>query len=164
MFIFRETILMKEYRITQEGYEKLLNDLDYLVKNKRKEIAERLKEAKNSGGDLSENLEYEYVKNEQAFIEGRIEQISDILQNYVIVDKKINKDFIDIGSLVIVRDLDENKNKEFEIVSSVESEPENMKISDESPLGKALLGRKIKDEISVKIPGKILRLKVIDII
>ncbi|HHT79128.1 MAG TPA: transcription elongation factor GreA [Actinobacteria bacterium] len=155
---------MKEYRITQEGYEKLLNDLDYLVKNKRKEIAERLKEAKNSGGDLSENLEYEYVKNEQAFIEGRIEQISDILQNYVIVDKKINKDFIDIGSLVIVRDLDENKNKEFEIVSSVESEPENMKISDESPLGKALLGRKIKDEISVKIPGKILRLKVIDII
>ena len=155
---------MKEYRITQEGYEKLLNDLDYLVKNKRKEIAERLKEAKNSGGDLSENLEYEYVKNEQAFIEGRIEQISYILQNYVIVDKKINKDFIDIGSLVIVRDLDENKNKEFEIVSSVESEPENMKISDESPLGKALLGRKIKDEISVKIPGKILRLKVIDII
>ena len=82
----------------------------------------------------------------------------------MIVDKKINKDFIDIGSLVIVRDLDENKNKEFEIVSSVESEPENMKISDESPLGKALLGRKIKDEISVKIPGKILRLKVIDII
>lgn len=82
----------------------------------------------------------------------------------MIVDKKINKDSIDIGSLVIVRDLDENKNKKFEIVSSVESEPENMKISDESPLGKALLGRKIKDEISVKIPGKVLRLKVIDII
>lgn len=155
---------MKEYRITQEGYEKLLNDLDYLVKNKRKEIAERLKEAKNSGGDLAENLEYEYVKNEQAFVEGRIEQINDILQNYVIVDKKIKKDSIDIGSLVVVRDLDENKNKKFEIVSSVESEPENMKISDESPLGKALLGRKIKDEISVKIPGKVLRLKVIDII
>ncbi|HAX18588.1 MAG TPA: hypothetical protein DCY00_08370 [Actinobacteria bacterium] len=69
-----------------------------------------------------------------------------------------------MGSIVVVRDLDENKNKKFEIVSSVESEPENMKISDESPLGKALLGRKIKDEISVKIPGKILRLKIIDIV
>ena len=154
---------MKEYRITQEGYEKLVNDLDYLVKNKRKEIAERLKEAKNSGGDLAENLEYEYVKNEQAFIEGRIEQINDILQNYVIVSKKVNKDTIDIGSFVVVRDLDENKNKKYEIVSFIESEPENMKISDESPLGKALLGRRIKEEVSVKIPGKILRLKIIDI-
>jgi len=155
---------MKEYRITQEGYEKLLKDLDYLVKVKRKEIAERLKEAKNAGGDLSENLEYEYVKNEQAFIEGRIEQINDILQNFVIVDKKVNKDVVDIGSIVVVRDLDLNKNRKFEIVSSVESEPSQMKISDESPLGSALLGKKIKDEITVKTPGKVFRLKIIDII
>jgi transcription elongation factor GreA len=155
---------MKEYRITQEGYEKLLKDLDYLVKVKRKEIAERLKEAKNAGGDLSENLEYEYVKNEQAFVEGRIEQINDILQNFVIVDKKVNKDVVDIGSVVVVRDLDLNKNRKFEIVSSVESEPSQMKISDESPLGSALLGKKIKDEITVKTPGKIFRLKIIDII
>jgi len=155
---------MKEYRITQEGYEKLLQDLDYLVKVKRKEIAQRLKEAKNSGGDLSENLEYEYVKNEQAFVEGRIEQINEILQNYVIVDKKVNKDVVDIGSVVVVRDLTENKNKKFEIVSSVEADPEKNKISDESPLGSALLGKKIKDEVSVKVPGKTLKLKVIDII
>ncbi|MCL4385426.1 MAG: transcription elongation factor GreA [Actinobacteria bacterium] len=155
---------MKEYRITQEGYEKLLKDLDYLVKVKRKEIAERLKEAKNAGGDLSENLEYEYVKNEQAFVEGRIEQINDILQNFVIVDKKVNKDVVDIGSVVVVRDLDLNKNRKFEIVSSVESEPSQMKISDESPLGSALLGKKIKDEVTVKTPGKVFRLKIIDII
>ena len=155
---------MKEYRITQEGYEKLLKDLDYLVKVRRKEIAERLKEAKNAGGDLSENLEYEYVKNEQAFVEGRIEQVNDILQNFVIVDKKVNKDVVDIGSVVVVRDLDLNKNRKFEIVSSVESEPSQMKISDESPLGNALLGKKVKDEVTVKTPGKVFKLKIIDII
>ncbi len=155
---------MKEYRITQEGQEKLINDLDYLVKVKRKEIAERLKDAKNAGGDLSENLEYEYVKTEQAFIEGRIEQINDILQNYVIVDKKINKDTVDIGSIVVVRDFNDNKNKKYEIVSSIESEPSQMKISDESPLGQALLGKKIKDEVVVKTPGKTFKLKIIDII
>ena len=155
---------MKEYRITQEGYEKLLKDLDSLVRVKRKEIAERLKEAKSAGGDLSENLEYEYAKNEQAFVEGRIEQINDILQNYVIVEKKVNKDTIDIGSVVVVRDSDLNKNRKFEIVSSIEAEPSQMKISDESPLGSALLGKKIKDEVTVKTPGKIFRLKIIDII
>jgi len=155
---------MKEYRITQEGHEKLIKDLDYLVREKRKEIAERLKEAKNAGGDLSENLEYEYVKNEQAFIEGRIEQINDILQSYVIVDKKVSKDTVDIGSIVVVRDFNDNKNKKYEIVSSIESEPSQMKISDESPLGQALLGKKIKDEVTVKTPGKTFKLKIIDII
>lgn|SRR5450830_968311 len=155
---------MKEYRITKEGHEKLLKDLDNLVKVKRKEIAERLKEAKNAGGDLSENLEYEYVKNEQAFVEGRIEQLNDILQNFVLVDKKVSKDTVDIGSVVVVRDFDINKNRKFEIVSSIESEPSQMKISDESPLGRALLGKKIKDEVTVKTPGKTFRLKIIDII
>jgi len=155
---------MKEYRITQEGHEKLIKDLDYLVRVKRKEIAERLKEAKNAGGDLSENLEYEYVKNEQAFMEGRIEQINDILQNYVIVEKKVSKDTVDIGSIVVVRDFNDNKNKKYEIVSSIESEPSQMKISDESPLGQALLGKKIKDEVTVKTPGKTFKLKIIDIV
>jgi transcription elongation factor GreA len=155
---------MREYRLTQEGYEKLLKDLDVLVKVKRKEIAERLKEAKNSGGDLSENLEYEFVKNEQAFIEGRIEQINDILQSYVIVDKKDNKHIVDIGSVVVVRDFDLNKNMKFEIVSSIESDPSQNKISDQSPLGSALLGKKIKDEVTVKTPGKTFRIKIIDII
>ncbi|MHB8276637.1 MAG: transcription elongation factor GreA [Candidatus Humimicrobiaceae bacterium] len=155
---------MKEYRITKEGHEKLLKDLDNLVKVKRKEIAERLKEAKNAGGDLSENLEYEYVKNEQAFAEGRIEQINDVLQNFVLVDKKVSKDTVDIGSVVVLRDFDINKNRKFEIVSSIESEPSQMKISDESPLGRAILGKKIKDEVTVKTPGKTFRLKIIDII
>jgi transcription elongation factor GreA len=155
---------MKEYRITKEGYEKLLKDLDYLTTVKRKDIANRLKEAKNSGGNLSENSEYEYVKNEQAFTEGRIEQINEILKNYIIVEKDTKKEKVDIGSRVILRDMTANKNVEYEIVSSIESEPENGKISDESPLGRALLGQKIKDEVNVRIPKKTLKLKIIDII
>ena len=154
---------MKKYRLTKEGYDSLLKELDDLVKNKRKEIAEILKESKEFG-DLGENPEYDYAKNEQAFIEGRIEQINEILKNYVIVDKKENKGVVDIGSTVIVKDLEENSNKKYRIVSSVESDPEKNKISDESPMGKALLNRKIGEEIIFKIPQKIKKFRIIDII
>lgn len=154
---------MKKYRLTKEGYDSLLKELDDLVKNKRKEIAEILKESKEFG-DLGENPEYDYAKNEQAFIEGRIEQINEILKNYVIVDKKENKGVVDIGSTVIVKDLEENSNKKYRIVSSVESDPEKNKISDESPMGKALLNRKIGEEIIFKIPQKTKKFRIIDII
>lgn len=154
---------MKKYRLTKEGYSSLLRELDNLVKNKRKEIAEILKESKEFG-DLGENPEYDYAKNEQAFIEGRIEQINEILKNYVIVDKKENKGVVDIGSTVIVKDLEENINKKYRIVSSVESDPEKNKISDESPMGKALLNRKIDAEVVFKIPQKIKKFRIVDII
>ena len=155
---------MKEYKITKEGYERLLKDLEYLMNEKRKDIASRLKEAKNTGGNLSENSEYEFVKNEQAFTEGRIEQINEILKNYKIVDKNTKKEKVDIGSSVVLRDMVANKNIKYKIVSSIESEPENGKISDESPLGRSLLGKKIKDEVNVRTPKKTLNLKIIDII
>ena len=154
---------MKKYRLTKEGYSSLLRELDNLVKNKRKEIAEILKESKEFG-DLSENPEYDYAKNEQAFIEGRIEQINEILKNYVIVDKKENKGVVDIGSTVIVKDLEENINKKYKIVSSVESDPEKNKISDESPMGKVLINRKIGEEVIFKVPQKIKKFRIIDII
>jgi len=154
---------VKKYRLTKEGYSSLLRELDNLVKNKRKEIAEILKESKEFG-DLGENPEYDYAKNEQAFIEGRIEQINEILKNYVIVDKKENKGVVDIGSTVIVKDLEENINKKYRIVSSVESDPEKNKISDESPMGKALLNRKIDAEVVFKIPQKIKKFRIVDII
>ncbi len=154
---------MKKYRLTKEGYSSLLRELDNLVKNKRKEIAEILKESKEFG-DLGENPEYDYAKNEQAFIEGRIEQINEILKNYVIVDKKENKGVVDIGSTVIVKDLEENINKKYKIVSSVESDPEKNKISDESPMGKALLNREIGAEVVFKIPQKIKKFRIVDII
>lgn len=154
---------MKEYRLTKEGYEELLKEREDLINNKRKEIAERLKEAKNSGGDLTENSEYEYTKNEQAFIEGRIEQINEILSNYVIIEKKTNKGLVELGTTVVVRDVDKKKDKEFKMVSSIESDPEKNKISDESPMGRALLGKKIGDEVVVKTPEDTKRLQIMKI-
>jgi len=154
---------MKEYRLTKEGYDKLIEEREDLVSNKRKEIAERLKDAKDNAGDLSENTEYEYAKNEQAFIEGRIEQINGILNNHVIIEGNNHNDVIDIGSNIEVEDLDSNKKRKYMLVSSVESDPENNKISDESPMGMALLGRKVGDEIQVKTPQSMIKLKVLKI-
>ena len=154
---------MKEYRLTKEGYEELVKEREDLINNKRKEIAGRLKDAKNSGGDLTENSEYEYAKNEQAFIEGRIEQVSEILSNHIIIEKEENKELVELGATVVVRDVDKKRNKEFRIVSSIESNPEKNKISDESPMGRALLSKKIGDEVLVKTPKDTKRLKIIKI-
>jgi len=153
---------VKEYRLTKEGLEMLQKELDDLVKNKRKEVAERLKDSKEFGGDLTENPEYEHAKNDQAFIEGRIEQISEILQNYVIVEKERGN--IDLGSTVIVKDLTDKKEKKFKIVSSIESDPEKNKISEESPVGKALLNKKVGDVITVKTSHTVKNFKVINIL
>lgn len=153
---------MKEYRLTQEGLKMLQSELDDLVKNKRKEVAERLRESKEFGGDLTENPEYEHAKNDQAFIEGRIEQISEILQNYIIVENG-DKGRIDLGAVVILKDMDDKKEKKFKIVSSIESDPEKNKISDESPVGKALLNKIAGDTITVKTPVTTKTYKIIDI-
>ena len=153
---------MKEYRLTQEGLKMLQSELDDLIKNKRKEVAERLRESKEFGGDLTENPEYEHAKNDQAFIEGRIEQISEILQNYIIVENEI-KGRIDLGAVVILKDMDDKKEKKFKIVSSIESDPEKNKISDESPVGKALLNKIVGDTITVKTPVTTKTYKIIDI-
>jgi transcription elongation factor GreA len=154
---------MKEYRLTKEGYEELLKEREDLINNKRKEIAERLKDAKKSGGDLAENSEYEYAKNEQAFTEGRIEQINEILSNYIIIKKNNNKGTVNLGAVVVVKDLVKKREKEFIIVSSIESDPEKNKISDESPMGRALLGRRIGDEVLVKTPNDTKKLKIMRI-
>ena len=152
---------MKPYQLTKEGYEKLLEEKEDLIHNKRKEIAERLKEAKETAGDLAENSEYEYAKNEQAFIEGRIEQINEILNNHDIVKENTHKGIAEIGSTVVVRDIDKKVNSEYKIVSSVESDPEKNKISNESPMGKAILNKKIGDEVVFKTPEATRRLKIV---
>jgi len=154
---------MKEYRLTKEGYDKLIKEQEDLINNKRKEIAERLKDAKDNAGDLSENTEYEYAKNEQAFIEGRIEQINEILNNHVIINGNDKKGIVDIGSTVELKDLENNKKRKYLLVSSVESDPENHKISDESPMGRAILGKKSGDEIEVKTPQSKLKLKIVKV-
>jgi transcription elongation factor GreA len=155
---------MKEYRITKEGLEMLQNELDDLVKNKRKEVAQRSKEAKEFSGELIENPEYEHAKTDQAFIEGRIEQINEILQNYKIVEKEKNGTIVDLGSTVVVQDLDTKKSSKFKIVSTIESDPEKNKISDESPVGRSLLNKKINDVVRVKTAFAVKNLKIVDIL
>jgi transcription elongation factor GreA len=154
---------MKEYRLTKEGLSMLQNELQDLINNKRKDVAQRLKEAKEFGGDLAENPEYEHAKNDQAFIEGRIEQINEILQNYVIVENN-KKHIVDLGITVLVKDLDEKKERKFKIVSSIESDPEKNKISDESPVGKALLHKKIGDIVKVKTPQNTKSFQIVEIL
>ena len=154
---------MKEYRLTKEGYENLIKEFDDLVNNKRKEIAERLKEAKENSGDLTENAEYEYAKNEQAFIEGRIEQISEIIKNHVIIKENVSNGLIELGSAVKVKDLETSREREFKIVSSIESDPDKNKISDESPLGRAILNKKAGEEVIFKTPGKTRKFKIIKV-
>jgi len=153
---------MKEYRLTNEGLEMLQKEYDDLIKNKRKEVAERLKDAKEFGGDLTENPEYEHAKNDQAFIEGRIEQISEILQNYILIENG-ETGTVDLGSVVVLKDLDDKKEKKYKIVSSIESDPEKNKISDESPVGRALLNKKTGDIITVKTPMATRNFKIIEI-
>ena len=152
---------MKPYQLTKEGYKKLLKEKEDLMLNKRKEIAEGLKEAKETAGDLAENSEYEYAKTEQAFIEGRIEQVNEILNNYAIIKENAHKNIVEIGSTVVVRDMGKNKNSEYQIVSSVESDPEKNKVSNESPMGKAILHKKIGDEVIFKTPEATRKLKIV---
>lgn len=141
--------------LTKEGLEKLKEELNNLVLNKRKEVATRIKEAKEFG-DLSENSEYEEAKNEQAFIEGRIAEIQKILKNSVLISNRGKSgDKVSVGSKVTVEI--EGELTEFIIVGSHEANPMEGKISNESPIGQALLNKKIGEEIEVEVPaGKLI--------
>lgn len=143
--------------ITKEGLKKLQDELEYLKKTKRAEVAERLKEA-ISYGDLSENAEYEEAKNEQAFVEGRILELEKQIKNATIIKehdaKAIKSTVIDIGSVVTVRNKTENEDPEtYTIVGSMEADPIEHKISNESPIGRALLGREKGDTVNVTAPA-----------
>lgn len=149
-----------ETYLTKEGLEKIKKELDLLVNIKRKEIIERIQIAK-SYGDLSENAEYESAKSEQSFIEGRIEEIQDILKKVKII-KKTHDGAVGLGSKVILK-IDGGE-EEYQIVGSREANPSERKISDESPIGQALLGKKVGETVEVEAPdGKInYKIKVIE--
>lgn len=152
---------MSEQIITQEGYNKLKEELDFLSTVKRKEIAERIERAKELG-DLSENAEYSEAKDAQALNEGRILELADILKNVVVVDSVGNKKGeVDMGSKVKVQV--NGKEKEYEIVSFNEADPLNGKISNESPLGMAFLGKKKGDELKVETPKGQVTYKIISV-
>ncbi|MDU1599463.1 transcription elongation factor GreA [Peptostreptococcus anaerobius] len=153
----------KEIILTQEGFDKLEEELELLKTTRRKEVAERLKVA-ISFGDLSENAEYDEAKKEQAALEERIIKLENMVRKAVIIDEtSVDLDVITIGSIVRIYDEDFDEEVEYSIVGSAEADPYNGKISNESPVGKSLLGSKIGDVVEVNVPDGIIKLKVLDI-
>ena len=145
--------MAEEMLLTKEGYEKIVAEHEELVTVRRKEVAERIKEA-ISYGDISENSEYDEAKNEQAEIEGKIAQLEETLKYAIVLDDKdLGTDKVGVGNKVLLHSIDTGEEMEFRIVSTTEADPLNFAISDESPLGKALLGQKIGNSISVETPG-----------
>ena len=149
--------------VTLEGLQKLRDELDYLKVTKRKEVAEALKQAK-AFGDLSENSEYDEAKNEQAEVERHIAELEDILKNIEIISATDKKNHVTVGSSVKVYDLDFEEEVTYAIVGSTESDPLENKISDESPIGRALLGKKPGEEAVADTPGGSVRMKVLEIL
>lgn len=142
----------EELVLTKEGLKALQDELEFLSKVKRKQIAERLKEAV-SYGDLSENSEYEEAKNEQAFMEGRILELEGMIKIARVIDEKQHsKQVVEIGAKVKVRNLKKKEEIEITIVGATEADPFNNRISNESPVGTALLGAKVGDTVLVEMP------------
>ena len=155
--------MAKVIKITDDGLKKLQDELENLKTNGRAEIAEKIKVARGYG-DLSENSEYDEAKNEQAKIEARIVEIEAMLKNVEIIeDVKGKAKTVVIGVKVKVLDEEYGDESEYRVVGSTEADPRSGKISDESPVGKALLGKKIGDEVIVDAPGGEFKLKVIEI-
>ncbi|WHH56867.1 transcription elongation factor GreA [Petroclostridium sp. X23] len=153
----------KQIVLTVEGLEKLESELEYLKTVKRKDVAEKIKQA-IAFGDLSENSEYDEAKNEQAQMEVRIVQLENMLKNAKVIDEEdINTDIVSIGSKVTVLDLEFDEKIEYAIVGSTEADPSNYKISDESPVGSALIGQKVGNTVDVAVPDGVIKFKVLSI-
>ncbi|MCM1299147.1 MAG: transcription elongation factor GreA [[Eubacterium] siraeum] len=153
----------KQTVLTSEGLKKLQNELEYLKSVRRREIAEELKEAK-SHGDLSENSEYDEALNNQAIVEARITELDEVLKNVKVVDSSdLSTEHISVGNKVVLKDLETDEILELHIVGSKEVDKKNGKISDESPVGKACLGRTKGDIVEVEAPVGILKFEVMEI-
>jgi transcription elongation factor GreA len=154
---------MKEVILTPEGHKKLKQEIEYLSNEKRREVAERIKTAREFG-DIAENAEYDDAKNEQALLEHRIAQLEERLRNArVITKKEISKDVVSIGSRVKLRDVDAKETIEYRIVGSAEANPMENKLSNESPVGKAIIGKKKGETVEVTAPRGTLKFKIMDI-
>ena len=153
----------KDVFLTPAGLEKLENELDDLKSVKRKEVAERIKQAL-AFGDISENSEYDQAKNEQAKLEERIMKLENILRNAKLIDEdEITTDVVGVGSRVIVLDVEYNEEMEYTIVGSAEADPYSGLISNESPVGSELLGRKSGETVDVMVPDGIIKYKIVSI-
>ncbi|MBM6870620.1 transcription elongation factor GreA [Pseudoflavonifractor phocaeensis] len=156
--------MAKEYKLSPERFEALKQELNYLKTVREKEVAALLKEAR-SFGDLSENSEYDEAKNEQGKLYARIAEVEGILANCVVIEEAHSDDTttIRLGCRIRVLDLEFDEEESYEVVGSQEADPMNGRISDDSPFGKALLGRQVGDEVEVDAPAGTLRYRVLNI-
>jgi transcription elongation factor GreA len=154
---------VKEVILTREGYEKLKQEIEYLSNDKRREVADRIRIAREFG-DIAENAEYDDAKNEQAMLEHRIAQLEERLIAARVIEKRdIQKDVVSIGSKVKLRDIAAKKTFEYHIVGSAEANPAENKLSNESPVGKAILGHKKGETVEVAAPRGSLKFKILEI-
>ncbi|MGY0694301.1 transcription elongation factor GreA [Virgibacillus sp. FSP13] len=150
----------KSYYMTQEGKEKLEEELHYLKTERRQEVVERIKVARGFG-DLSENSEYDAAKDEQAFVESRITQVEKMIRNAVIIENdNDNPDIVSMGKSVTFIELPDGEEETYKIVGSAEADPFEGKISNDSPMAKSLLGHEIGTEVSVTTPGGDIQVKI----
>ena len=155
--------MTEEILLTKEGYDEVVAEHENLVAVRRKEVAEKLKEA-IAQGDLSENADYDAAKNEQAELEERIYKLENMIRKAKIIDdSELAGDQVTVGLTVKVLDIDENEEDEFTIVGSAEADPFEGKISNESLVGKALLGKKEGEEIAVEVPDGVVTYRILEI-
>lgn len=153
----------KEVFLTSQGFEKIENELDELKTVKRREVAERIKQAL-AFGDISENSEYDEAKNEQAQLEERIVKLENMLRNATIIDEEdISTDSVSIGSKVLVKDLEYDEEIEYTIVGSAEADPYEGKISNESPVGESLIGKRNGDTVDIQVPDGLIKYQILKI-
>ena len=154
---------MKEVILTPEGYEKLKHEIAYLSNEKRREVADRIRVAREFG-DIAENAEYDDAKNEQAMLEHRIATLEERLLSARVIDSgDVSKDVVSIGSKVRLRDVDAKETIEYHIVGSAEANPAEHRLSNESPVGKAILGHKKGETVEVSTPRGSMKYKILEI-
>jgi len=151
----------KKILITREGLAKLQSELEHLLSVRRQDVADKIKRAREKGG-TENNAEYEDAKNEQAFVEGRILMLENVVKNATVIEAPALVGVVEVGDKVLIQNQDA-KIEQFTIVGSAEASPVEGKISNESPVGKALLGKKIGDEVEVATPAGIIKLLIMDV-
>ena len=155
--------MAKEFKLTSTRLKELEAELEYLKTTREKEVAELIKEAR-SFGDLSENSEYEEAKNEQAKVEGRIVELENMLKKVkVISEHEVKTDVVNVGAKFKVLDIGRNTEREYTLVGSTEADPLSGKISDLSPIGKAVIGAKVGDILTINVPSGDIQIKIIEI-
>ncbi|WP_026693830.1 transcription elongation factor GreA [Peribacillus kribbensis] len=153
----------KVFPMTKQGKEKLEQELEHLKSVKRKEVVERIKIAR-SFGDLSENSEYDSAKEEQAFVEGRITTLENMVRNAKIIEEdEMNSDTVSLGKSVTFVELPDGDEETYTIVGSAEADPFEGKISNDSPIAKSLIGRKVDEEVTVQTPGGDMLVRIVTI-